>query len=83
MDLKSEWEQGRLCEQGFMKERYDEESGELVRKLTPKGKQEVRKMLEEKEWQIELKKLLLEIPIEERKRAILNVKKFLNENEFR
>lgn len=37
-DLKKDLVEGGLCEKGFMTERYDEEEGDLVRTLTPKGK---------------------------------------------
>ena len=48
--MDREWIEGRLCEKGYLKERYDETKEDLVRTLTAKGINEVRKMLKEKEW---------------------------------
>jgi len=42
--------EGRLCEKGYLKERYDENKKDLVRTFTRKGIEEVRKMLKEPEW---------------------------------
>jgi len=47
-----EWIEGRLCEKGLMKERYDENVEDLVRTLTPSGESEVKRMLEDPKWRI-------------------------------
>jgi len=47
---KVEHIEGRLCEKGFMKETFDEESDELVRNLTPIGKETAEKLLLDPEW---------------------------------
>jgi hypothetical protein len=48
--LSEEIAEGYMCEQGLMKESYDE-NGELIRTLTLKGKKECKKMLKEKKYQ--------------------------------
>ena len=48
-DFKDEIAEGHMCEQGFMKETF--EDGDLKRKLTLKGKKECQKMLKEKKYQ--------------------------------
>jgi len=42
--------EGRLCEKGYLKERYDKKTGDLKRTLTIKGLNEIRRMLKEPEW---------------------------------
>ena len=37
--------EGRLCEKGLMKERYDEKVQDLVRTITPKGTEVVKDLL--------------------------------------
>ena len=68
---RAEWLDGKLCEKGFMKERYDEVSHELVRTFTEKGRNQVRKLLSEPEWRKwlvqEMKKLNIPLGL---KRAI-------------
>lgn len=48
MNLRKEWIEGKLCEQGLMQETY--EGDELVRKLTPEGKKECLEMLKTPEY---------------------------------
>ncbi len=78
---KGEWVAGKLCEKGFMKEKYDEESGELVRKLTEKGKNRARELLSQHEWRNwlveEIKKM--NIPQELKRTIWLRLLKFLKE----
>ena len=80
---KAEWTAGKLCEKGFMEERYDEESGELKRKLTEEGKKECVSLLAEVEWRRwmvrEVKKL--NIPIGLKRTIWLRLFKFMKEND--
>ncbi len=43
--MNDEIAEGRLCEKGLMKETYDEEVQDLVRKITPAGKAYVKNLL--------------------------------------
>ena len=46
-DAVSEHQAGVLCEEGFMKERYDERVNELIRTFTPKGIAVVKNILKD------------------------------------
>lgn len=50
ISLEEEHKLGKLCEEGFLKERYDEEVGELVRTTTIKGIQKIKELLNDKEY---------------------------------
>lgn len=39
--------EGRLCEKGLLKERYDENKEELVREITPKGDKFIKILVRE------------------------------------
>ena len=45
--LYIEFLEGRLCEKGLLKERYDESKKDLVREITPKGDEFVRTLFKE------------------------------------
>jgi hypothetical protein len=42
--------QGKLCEKGLMQERYDDKVNDLVRNLTPKGRNRAEELLKDPEW---------------------------------
>ncbi len=42
--------EGRLCEKGYLKERYDESKDELVRDFTEEGLKEIGKMMFDPKW---------------------------------
>lgn len=56
--LEEERIEGRLCEKGFLKERYDEKSGELVREFTDKGTASVRELLKDPKYREEARMFL-------------------------
>jgi hypothetical protein len=60
-DLQKELIEGRLCEKGYLKERYDYEKEDLVRTITSKGINEIKNMLKEGYWQKEFCKLIKEM----------------------
>lgn len=43
--MDNELIEGRLCEKGLLKERYEESVQDLVRTITPKGKKVVKNLL--------------------------------------
>ena len=47
MNLHNEWLEGKLCEKGLMKERFDLEKDDLVRELTAEGKIKVRGLIKQ------------------------------------
>lgn len=59
-DLEQERIEGRLCEKGFLNERYDDSSGELVRTFTGKGISQIKKLLQDPEYREKAKKILRE-----------------------
>lgn len=79
LNLKEDWMQGKLCEKGFLKEKYDENSKELIRKFTPKGIREIKEALKEIEYQKYFLKLMRQIPEDLRKATWQNIRRVLNE----
>ena len=72
MNLTEQWLEGKLCEKGFMKEEY--KSGELVKKITPKGFKQIKRLLEtDNESRIFLLKYLLTYPEDQRKKIVKNM----------
>jgi len=49
--------EGTLCEKGLMKEHFDFEKDELVRKLTPDGKLTAENLLKDPKWRAAYLKL--------------------------
>jgi len=47
---KVEHIEGRLCEKGLMQESFDSDSNELIRKLTPDGKQKCKDLLKDPQY---------------------------------
>ncbi len=45
--LYREFLEGRLCEKGLLKEKYDENKKDLIRKITPKGEKVVKTLFKE------------------------------------
>lgn len=71
-----EHQAGVLCEEGFMKERYDENIDDLVRTFTPKGINVVKDILKDPKNQ----KIFMEIIYEETKNLPKDAKiKVINE----
>jgi len=68
---------GRLCEKGYLKERYDYEKEDLVKEFTSKGKEEVKKLLKKKEYQKFLISLLKQMPLNLRINVVNNIREFL------
>lgn len=70
--MNQEWMEGRLCEKGYMKEKFDNEKNDLVRSITDRGYNELRKMLLEKEWQKKFVMLVnsLKMPSEDKKEIV-------------
>jgi len=50
-DPTSEHQAGLLCNEGFMKERYDDKLNDLVRTFTPRGIDVVKEILKDPEYQ--------------------------------
>lgn len=79
---KAEWLAGKLCEKGLMKERYDESSDKLVRKMTDEGKKFARVLLSTPKW----RKFMVEefqkmrAPLEVKRAIWFRLLKFLKEN---
>jgi len=67
MNLHQEWVEGKLCEKGFLHERFDEKVNDHVRTFTPKGINQVRTMLEDPEWKGVFKAMLAKKGIPEDK----------------
>jgi len=63
--------EGTLCEKGFMRETFDLEKDELVRKLTDKGREKALGLLKLPKWKREYVKMarlgLKDTPLELRK----------------
>ena len=80
-DPKFEWQYGVLCEDGFMKERYDFKSDELVRSFTPKGLDVIKDILKDPKYQkifVELiKKESKEMTEEQRSNLIMSLREQL------
>lgn len=53
INLIEEHLEGTLCEQGFMKERFDMEKNDLVRELTEKGRNRAKELLKDTEYKRE------------------------------
>lgn len=80
--LYLEFIEGRLCEKGLLKERYDENKKDLVRKITPKGEKFLKNAIKEdpiaKEiFLIAIKRTLKTLPPELRKDFIEEMAKRL------
>lgn len=77
MDLQKELTEGRLCEEGFLKETYDNGAKDLVRRLTPKGIQVVKQLLKDpanvKDFKNMLSTELIKHSPDERERILMNV----------
>ena len=65
--------EGRLCEQGLMKERFDLEKDDLVRELTEKGRDKAISLLKDPEYKREYLKMakimLKDAPLSVRREA--------------
>ena len=70
---KVEHIEGRLCEKGFMKETFDENSDELVRNLTSQGKETAENLLKDPEY----KRAYLLLAQNEFKKYPLHIRKIL------
>lgn len=80
--LYLEFLEGRLCERGLLKERYDENKKDLVRKITPKGEKVVKNLVKENPFAREIflmaiKRTLKTLPPELRKDFIKEMAKRL------
>ena len=58
MNLQQEWIEGKLCEKGFLQERFDEKVNDHVRTFTQKGFNEIKKMLKDPNWKPVYKAML-------------------------
>jgi len=67
MNLQQEWIEGKLCEKGFLQERFDEKVNDHVRTFTQKGFNEIKKMLKDPEWKTIFKAMLAKRGIPEDK----------------
>jgi len=63
--------EGKLCERGLMKESFDSEKNDLVRSLTPEGKEVAKELLKDPEWKrnyVKMAKIMFkDAPLETRK----------------
>lgn len=55
--------EGRLCEKGYLKERYDEEKKDLTRDFTEKGIQEIGKMMLDPKWRKVISEIIRKMPV--------------------
>ncbi|HEY0087401.1 MAG TPA: hypothetical protein VGB37_01080 [Candidatus Lokiarchaeia archaeon] len=75
--------EGKLCEKGLLKERYDKEKEDLIRTLTPFGRLTTENLLKEKEnlkvylelAQQEISKFPLEVQAQLWEKVIKSLKK--------
>lgn len=85
-ELERDWIEGKLCEDGLMKEHWDESEKDLVRNLTPEGRQEAKELLTNPEYMkfaLEMcrqKLNSLSLPIEVKKKYYLKVKAELEQS---
>lgn len=49
IDLNKDFIEGKLCEKGYLKERWDQSKGDLVRIFTDKGEKRIKEILKTKE----------------------------------
>jgi len=79
--MNQELMEGRLCEKGFLKERYDNQINDLVRTFTEKGINEIKEMLRSKHWREELVKMIKELPVSplEKRNIAVRILNLLNQ----
>lgn len=59
MNLKEDYELGRLCEEGYLTERFDMKLNDLVRTVTPKGIKKIKETLSDPAYLNEFKQMII------------------------